>query len=393
MPEIDLIKIREIALQLTKSTEGLQKRYLVDELKLGKEPRIKVLRGFRGLGKTTALLQLMAGSEKAVYFSVDHPYAESYGVYELGKACIQAGYPLLFIDEIHHYPEWKKETKALYDEFRHATIVLSGSAPLAFEPERRYEVTDVEPLSLREFAELQGRKIKVAEAWRSIDETLELLASHPWLHEYYEKYMQGGAWPLFFGYQEKTLPSLYYSIQKSIREDAPFFARVDGETIRAMEKLVLLLATAPLGEFSIHSTAQNLGISKYKAYEVVSLLESMRILRLVRPYGKGAKLVRGEPKLMFHHPNLRSAVCNAVGQRPSIGPLREELAVFSFFQRGWQVYTIKGMKKSPDYIVEKGEERLIIEIGGESKGSMQLRGFKEKTAVIRERQLITLALF
>lgn len=392
MAEADVLKVKEIALNLAESVQGFGRRRFLDWLKVGAEPRIKVLRGFRGVGKTTALLQLMA-DEKAIYFSVDHPYIEGHNLYELGKQLFRAGYNVLLVDEIHHYSDWKKETKALYDEFPRACIIVSGSAPLAFEPERRYDIIEADPMSLREFAGLQGRVVEATESWKSIDETLRFLAENNWIHEHYENYLRNGAFPIFFAYKEKTLPALYNSIRKSIREDAPFFAKVDGETIRAMERLLLSLATSQPGEFSVNSMAKHLELTKYKGYEIVSLLEAMKILRLVKPHGRGPKLVRGEPKLLFYHPNLRWAVCDALGASPSIGAVREELAVFSLAQRGWRVSTIKGRKKSPDYMIEKGKEIIVIEIGGQSKSKAQLAGFTEKKLVITDRQLITLALF
>lgn len=393
MVEIDTIKIKEIALGLSSSTAGLTKRAFIKDVNLGIEPRIKVFRGFRGVGKTTALLQLMAGSQKAIYFSMDHPVVEEHSLYEVGNQFIKTGYNTLLIDEVHHYPKWKKDTKALYDEFPHVALVVSGSAPLAFEPERRYEIIDVGPLSLKEFAELSGKNVEATESWRNLDKTLAFMADNGWLTEYYEQYLSGGGFPTVFKYREKTNDAIYNSILKSIREDALFFSSIRGEDVRAMERLLLMLATGFLGDFSINSMARHLEITKYKGYELISLLQEMRILRLVRPYGKGVKFVRGEPKLMFYHPNLRSAICNALGVKPDIGALREELAVFSLIRRGWYVNTIKGRKRNPDYIIEKGRERMIIEVGGQTKGAAQLAGFMEKTLVVTDRQLVTLALF
>jgi len=388
---IDLGKIKEVAFGLAKGIESLNRRYFLKDVLIGREPRIKVLRGFRGVGKTTSLLQIMG--DKAMYFSMDHPAVAEYSLYELGDSFVKAGYNLLLVDEIHYYENWKRDAKALYDEFPHLTMVLSGSAPLAFEPERRYEIIDVDPLSLMEFVHLAGKEIESTESWKDQDETLRFLAYNSWLYEYYGNYMAGGAFPTYFSYKEKTLPSVYGSIRKSVKEDAPFFAKVDGETIRGMERLLLFLGSAHLGEFSLHSLSNTLGLSRHKTYEAVNLLETMKILRLVRPGGEGAKLVRGDPKLMFYHPVLRAAVCDALGVEPNLGALREELAVFSFCGRGWKVSTIRGLKKNPDYLIEKGKERFIVEIGGPSKTRSQLKGFSEKTLIIDDKQLITLALF
>jgi len=396
MAEIDIIRIKEIALNLAKETDSLEKRYFLEEVRIGKEPRIKVLRGFRGVGKTTGLLQLMQKSElrRSIYLSMDHPYVEGFRLYALCKELAKNGYEVILIDEIHYCSDWQKDTKALYDEFPKLDIVVSGSAPLAFQEERRYEIIEVEPMSLREFSGLQGKKTEATESWMNVEETLGFLATNPWLHEYFDNYTRnGGGFPVYFRYKEKTLAAIYSSIRKSIREDAIFFAHVDGEMIRGMEKMLIMLASAYAGEFSVNRMSKNLGLTRYKAYEIVSLLQAMKILRLVTPYGRGAKLVRGEPKLLFYHPNLRCAICEAIGLKPDIGALREELAVFCLKRRGWQVHTIKGMKRSPDFVIEKGERRIIIEIGGMSKGAAQLAGLSGETLVLNERQLITLAFF
>ncbi|HIH22766.1 TPA: ATP-binding protein [Candidatus Micrarchaeota archaeon] len=394
MADINSLEIREIAMRLAKTVEAFKKRYFLLRVLVGKEPRIKVLRGFRGLGKTTSLLQLF-GSSHSIYFSMDNPYVQLHSIYALGKKLVMEGHNVLLIDEAHHYKNWKMDTKALYDEFPGLTIIISGSAPLAFEPERRYEIIEVEPLSILEFSELKGDLINVQDkdAWLSVDKTLEIIAANPKIYEVYTAYMNGGAFPTFFSYNEKTLESIFNSIQKSVSEDAVFLQNVDGDLILQMGRALVFLATSKLGEFSINSLAGTLGIPKNKAYHLVHILELMRILRLVKPYGRGAKLVRGDPKLMFYHPVMRKAVCRSLGLEADTGAIREELAVFFFRLRGWRISTIKGMKKSPDYIIERGREKLIVEIGGISKGRSQLKGFSEKTVVLSERQLIVLGLF
>jgi len=387
---INLSKIKEVAFGLLKNTEGYKARYFLNKI-TPDEPRIKVLRGFRGVGKTTALLQLM--NEKAIYFSMDHPAVTEHSLYEVSEAFVKSGYTLLLIDEVHYYKEWKRDTKAIYDEFSNVSIVLSGSAPLALEPERRYELLEANPLSLREFAYLSGREIPSNESWRTQDETIRFLAKENWLYEAYNVYMNGGAFPAYFSYKEKILPAIYNSIRKSIREDAVFFARVDGEMVSGMERLLVFLASASLGEFSINSLSSTLGLTKHKTYEIVGLMESMKILRLIRPAGQGAKMVRGDPKLMFSHPLLRKAICHTLGVEANLGALREELAVFSLLNRGWSVRTIKGRKHNPDYIIEKGKEKIVIEIGGPSKSRKQLRGIAGQTMVLDDKQLICLAFF
>ncbi|MFH1246911.1 MAG: AAA family ATPase [Candidatus Micrarchaeota archaeon] len=388
---VNVAKIIESSKTLARNVDGLAKRLFLNNLQVGKEPRIKVLRGFRGVGKTTALLQMV--DENTVYFSMDDPLVQGESLYDIGSALFKSGFKTLLIDEIHYFPEWRRHTKSLYDSYPNTGIVLSGSAPLAFEPERRYEIINIDPLSLGEFYHLARKAIGTTEAWRSVDDSINFIVKNKEIHAMYEKYLAGGAFPIFFSYGEKTLNGIYNSINKSIREDAPFFARVDGEAIRAMNRTIFFLASSTLGEYSVNSLSNTLDLKKDKTNSIITLLEDMRILRLVRPFGKGAKLVRGEPKLMFYHPVMRKAVCNELKLEANIGAIREELAVFCFDQRQWKVNTIKGMKHQPDYVIEKRGEQLVVEIGGPSKKRTQLKEFGEKTLVITDQQLMALACF
>ncbi len=391
MQNIDLVKLEEISIRLAADAQGLKKRDFVTKIALGKEPRIKVLRGFRGVGKTTALLQLMG--KGAIYFSMDSPLVETSTLYEIGKTAAQAGYKTLLVDEAQYYVNWKRDAKALYDEFPQLSIVLSGSAPLAFEPERRHETIEVEPLSLGEFVRLQGEKSVPSDAWMDEKKAVEFAALNPKIYAHSAKYAQGGGFPAYFAFKEKTLEAVFSSMTKSIRQDSAFAANVDGEIIAGMEKAVVFLASSPAGEFSLNSLSNVLHLNRYKTGKAVDTLGAMKIVRLVRPDGQGAKLVRGDPKLLFYHPNLRKAVCSSLGIDAGTGALREELAVFFLQGRGWKVGTAKGLKKSPDYIIEKDGERMPIEIGGSGKGRSQLFGFDGKKIVVKEQGLMALGMY
>ncbi len=388
--EIDFFKLKELNLRLLKQVKDLKPRFFVKRLNPLKPPRLKILKGFRGVGKTTALLQLLS-KHQGFYVSMDNPLVVNHDLYSIAEFLISKGYNLLLFDEVHTSLNWQQHAKAVHDAFPNVKLVLSGSAPLAFNLDRRFEIIDIEPLSFREFLYLKNIDVPVSNHWLSVDQAIEFLSSYN-LQSEFDKYMQGGAIPTFFELGESNLKSIYNSIWKSIHQDAVFFSRVNGATIIAMERALNILASSELGEFSIFKMSKHLGVSKYKAYEIFQLLQDMKILRLVKPYGKGPKLERGEPKILFYHPCFRQAISSVLGVKPSLGALREELAVFNFTLRGWNVFTVKGFKKNPDYVVSKQKQLLVVEIGGFSKSFKQLKGFKNKV-LLTPYQLITLSLF
>ncbi len=389
-PAVDVDSIRELSARASTGAGKYRKRFFAEKIRLGKEPRITVIRGFRGLGKTTALLG-MAGKD-AIYFSMDHAMVVPYRIYDLGKALIEAGYSTLLIDEAHKYPAWERDIKSLYDEFREASFVVSGSAPLAFNPDRRFRTIEADQLSLREFVHLSGKEIGASEKWRTHGDALEFIGKNPGVEKEYHNYMSGGASPTYFSGEEDTLTGVYNSMAKSIREDAVLFAKIDGQYVLGMEKAVSLLSSSKLGEFSVNTFCSALELKKHKTYEIISLLGKMKILRMVQPHSESFARARKEPKLMFFHPMYRQAAAKITGSKADAGAVREELAVFALAQRGYSVFTVKGEKKSPDYVATRGKEKLLIEVGGESKKTAQLnvRVKAAEKIMLKEKQFIPL---
>ena len=76
--------------------------------------------------------------------------------------------------------------------------------------------------------------------------------------------------------------------------------------------------------------------------------------------------------MLFYHPNLRYILCTKLGAKADVGAVREEFVVFHLKLAGYGIYTIKGEKRSPDYIIERGKEKEVIEIGGPGKNRKQL---------------------
>lgn len=385
------------SLSLCSSVRDFDERRAVSEIRsyLTKHPRIKVLRGLRGVGKTTIMLQILDKAD-GVYFSSDWPSIKSAGIYESGKRLIEAGYLNLFIDEVHQYPDWQNEIKALHDQYPECHLFCSGSAAVAFIPDRRQKLFDIPPLGFSEFLRLsEGIDVNSeTELWLDESKSISLVSKYyPAIEEQFRRYLSFGAFPISNAMDESdALDAIYNSVNKSIKEDSISFLKLSRAKVFAMEKLLIMLATSPPGELSVTSLSGSLDASKTTMYELIDGLIRMDILRRVNPDAKGSRLVRGEPKLLFTHPNIRMAICHVLGKIYPKGSVREEIALFSLLQRGWSINTIKGRKTSPDYQVSLGKKKYVLEIGGSSKDRSQLKGF-DHALIVRDDQLKVLSLF
>ena len=82
--------------------------------------RLIAIRGARGVGKTTLMLQYLKlhyanDSQSALYTSLDSLYFTQHSLSELAEQFYLKGGKCLFLDEVHKYPSWSKEIKNIYD--------------------------------------------------------------------------------------------------------------------------------------------------------------------------------------------------------------------------------------------------------------------------------------
>ena len=79
--------------------------------KIDWENRLISLRGARGTGKTTLLLQRIKTSftdpQQALYLSLDHLWFKTHSVYDSVEAHVLNGGTHVFLDEVHYQEHWE----------------------------------------------------------------------------------------------------------------------------------------------------------------------------------------------------------------------------------------------------------------------------------------------
>jgi len=128
--------------------------------------RMLCIRGARGVGKTTMMLQYMKEhklpSSLALYVSLDDLWFSDHRLIDLADYHFKQGGTHLFIDEVHRYPfrTWSQELKNIYDRYPGFHIVFSGSSMLQLDVSsadlsRRCIFYDMQGLSFREYLSLE----------------------------------------------------------------------------------------------------------------------------------------------------------------------------------------------------------------------------------------------
>ena len=153
----DLVRIYK---KLLRETDTRFLRYLYDEIDW--KNRIVGIRGARGVGKTTLMLQHIKkelNPEESLYVNADDLYFSNHRLIDLAERLVQRGIRYFFIDEIHKYKDWSRELKLIYDYYSELNVVFSGSSILDLNKgtsdlSRRAVVYQLYGLSFREYLAL-----------------------------------------------------------------------------------------------------------------------------------------------------------------------------------------------------------------------------------------------
>jgi len=98
------------------------------------DARLIGIKGARGVGKTTLILQYIKKNipidQSSLYVSLDNIWFSENSVSALADQFVKQGGKFLFLDEVHKYPNWSQELKNIYDDNPDLKIVFTGSSLL-----------------------------------------------------------------------------------------------------------------------------------------------------------------------------------------------------------------------------------------------------------------------
>ena len=154
-------RLREKYLRLLASVNYPGKRFLFD--KINYDDRLVIIKGQRGTGKTTMILQYIksrfSDTEQTLYVSLDDIYFSNNTLSDLADGFVKDDGKFLFIDEVHRYKNWAQEIKNIFDFYPDLHLMVTGSSALDFyinmaDLGRRATVYTLPVLSFREYLNL-----------------------------------------------------------------------------------------------------------------------------------------------------------------------------------------------------------------------------------------------
>lgn len=348
------------------------KRYLHGQINW--DVRLLGIKGARGVGKTTMLLQHIketAGNlDEVFYVSLDNMWFQTHSILELVEFLYTRGVTRIYFDEVHKYPNWTVLLKNLYDNYPDLHIVYTGSAMLAIDHSksdlsRRQSLYTLHGLSFREYLEYEGifsmQPVTLGDLLENhIGYAMEMTSKIKVL-KHFGQYLDSGYYPYYKEAGKDYLMRIGEVSQLVIDSDIPAVEETITYTTRQkIKKLLMVIAENVPLEPNISKLAASLESTRDQTLKMLYWLDRAALLRLLTDKTKDYKHLTGPKKIYLDNTDLM----NALGSKISKGTQRE-----TFFANQAGAVSSLLMPKQGDFLADG---KYLFEVGGQQKTFNQI---------------------
>ncbi len=395
----------------------------------GKQDRLVILPGLRGVGKTTLLFQIyefikrqkLVEQDHLIYITCDDVVKrlnanidELINVYEqkmIGEAFETHKKKIVFlIDEAHYDKTWEFVVKRLYDRSKNILVFVSGSSSIALETSpdtvRRANIERILPLNFPEYLLLKMGKFPLKGVSNDLREALfdssnaieahhriepintkvrtKLVNVVPSFKFEFEKFITSNGFPnTLFDNDKRIYTRIINVLEKIIFEDLP---RIDAITKKTQTKIFPILnILANANDVVSYRSFDIEELSLSQITEIISALTKAGVLDSISiSSGSVKKSERKSKKYYFASPSIRAAILWNIGKfkkdSSTLGLLLEngifnslnKARIFTNFIQGIS-YPEQNNGEVCDFVIQTQRGKIAIECGWGNKTSEQVR--------------------
>ncbi|MBU3659026.1 MAG: ATP-binding protein [Flavobacteriales bacterium] len=335
--------------------------------------RLILLLGYRGVGKTTLMLQrLKEFGEKGIYFSLDDLYFETNRLATVVEQLYSSGFRAFFIDEVHRYAFWSKDLKQLYDDYDDIHLVATGSSILEVakgqaDLSRRAVVHQLQGLTFREYLQFE-KKINLSpiDLETILERHYEIssdLSEQFSFRRDFNNYLKNGYFPFYRENKSVYFQKLSETINLVIDIDIAPFEELNYSTVRTMKKLLYVISQSVPFVPNITKLSERLEAPRNTILRLLDLLHQAKIIKLLYAENEKLSYLKKPEKIFLENTNFMYLFAEG---KANIGSIRETF----FFNQLANKHRVNASKWG-DFMVD---EKYTFEVGGSNKNYKQIKG-------------------
>lgn len=312
-------------------------------------PRLIVMPGLRGIGKTTILYQLYdylvnekeINPKNILYLDVNdlklsynvniNDIIDSF-IHDIHHTTISSlDYKIfLLVDEAHLDETWAKYARMLYDKTNNIFMVFTGSSALELNQStsatRRMTIEKLQPCNYKEYLLLKYQIQLETEPLRDIilkgdknsinkaincEENIrrQLLKMGNDSELELKNYIYTKSYPFALNTEEfEAYEYITNTIDRIIRQDLQSFTQFNNITTTKISQLVSYLATKKPGSTSKQMLSQSLNMDVKTITKIFEVLEDSKLIFPVYAYGSSGKMLKKRNEHFFTTPAIKAAL-------------------------------------------------------------------------------------
>lgn len=338
--------------------------------------RLIGIKGARGIGKTTLLLQyiklyLSDRLDEVLYVSLDTLWFNTNSLLGLIKEFEQTGGKYVFLDEVNKYIGWAQELKNIYDDYPELKIVFTGSSLLEIlnaraDLSRRAVVYDMQGFSFREYlaieADVKIERITLSDLLNKHTDKAREVNEKVKPFQHFSNYLQKGYYPY---YREE--PDLYFMrlgevLNMMLEIELPLLRQIDIAYVPKIKQLLAVIAESVPFIPNTTKLSEKIGINRSTLLSYLHYLDEVNLTNNLFKYGDGISLLQKPSKIYLENTNLIFLLARQYGNR---GNLRE-----TFFANQVGYLHKLSYADQGDFMVDG---QYTFEVGGKDKTSKQIK--------------------
>ena len=347
------------------------KRYLYRQINW--KARIIRIKGARGVGKTTMLLQHILENyediDQTLYASLDNLWFATHSLMDLVDWADRHGISRLYLDEVHRYEGWSQALKNIYDDYPDMSIVYTSSSLLVLDNatvdmSRRQTPYTLYGLSFREYLDLESifktDAIPLEDILKNhVKKAMEIVGSIK-VAPLFEAYLAHGHYPFYRELLEDFPSRLRETVTVVIDSDLPAVENVTYETLQKVKKLLMIISEHVPFEPNMSELWRQLSTDNESGLKMLYALDKAQVLALLTAKTKNYKSLTKPDKIFLGNPNLMHVLCPKVDK----GNERE-----TFFISQLRVLHDVRYPKQGDFLID---DKHLFEVGGKGKTFEQI---------------------
>ena len=337
------------------------RRMLMDEIDW--RDRLIGIKGTRGVGKTTFLLQYAKENfdvrdRQCLYVNMNNFYFQGRGIADFAGEFVAHGGRVLLIDQVFKQTEWSQELRRCYDLYPELKIVFTGSSVMRLKEENPELNGIVKSYNLRGFSFREFLNLMTSNQFHSysLDDILhnherivkEILPKVSPMR-YFQDYIHHGFYP-FFQEQRNYSENLLKTMNMMTEVDILLIKQIELKYLTKIKKLFYQLAEDGPKAPNVSQLANDIETSRATVMNYMKYLPDARMLNMIYPVGED--FPKKPSKVMLHNSNLLYAIY-------PINVEKQDAMETFFVNSLWKDHTVNQAGKDAHYIVD-GDKRFRI---------------------------------